>query len=109
MLLALLISTYVSLTPTTTYGGFPSELACIVSHESAFEQFTPGGAPLISPTDDVGLGKLNIPTWEPLAKKFGLDIINNAAQNAEMTVYLYEKYGGKIWSTDKYCKGSESS
>ena len=110
-MLPLLLSVYLALTPATVYASnqMPSELLCIIQHESSGNQFTASGAPLISKTDDVGIGQLNLPTWGTLAKKFNLDIVNSPKDNLEMTVYLYNLYGGEIWTTDKYCKGANTS
>ena len=91
------------------YSGPPTELLCIAQKESGMRQFNADGTPLISKTDDVGTLQLNIPTWEPLADKMGLDIEHNAQDNIEMGIYLFNKYGGKIWSTDTYCKGADTS
>jgi hypothetical protein len=86
----------------------PAELVCIIQHESGGNQFDSNGNPLISKTNDVGMGQLNLPTWGKLAKQQGLDIVNSATDNLEETIFLYNKYGGSIWTTDKYCRGSES-
>lgn len=94
--------------PATVFAqnSIPPVLLCIVSHESGARQFNTDGSPLISPTDDVGFMQINIPSWLPLSKKMGLDIINNEADNIEFGIWLYSNYGVRQWTTYReYCEG----
>jgi transglycosylase-like protein with SLT domain len=113
--LQILFSTYFTLwaafTPLeahASYSGLPTELVCIAQHESGIRQFDAKGRPIWSKTNDVGIFQLH-KSWIPVAKKEGLDIVNSAEDNVQFAIELYNKDGGKPWTTDKYCHGSEAS
>lgn len=110
-IIGLLVATYFALVPQTVSAknSIPSELICIVQHESGGNQFTANGDPLVSPTNDVGVMQLHIPSWLSLSKKMGLDIVNNAEDNIKFGIWLYDKEGGGPWTTDRFCKGADDS
>lgn len=67
-------------------------------------QFTASGAPLWSPTKDVGIMQIH-DTWLPVAENMGLDIVNNPKDNVEFGIWLLNTQGPQIWTTYKYCRG----
>jgi len=104
MLLSFLVATYVALAPANST--YPQVLSCIATYESGVNQFTPSGAPLWSPTKDVGIMQIHY-TWLPTAENMGLDIVNNPKDNVEFGIWLYNKYGPSPWTTYKrYCSGN---
>lgn len=87
----------------------PPVLLCIAQHESNFQQFTPAGYPLISPTSDVGIMQINLPTWGKKAKEMGLNIRENPSDNIAFGIWLYNTKGPSQWTTfHKYCAGNTS-
>lgn len=82
---------------------FPSEpdMVAIAGCESGYRQLTASGTPLISPTDDVGVLQINIPTWGADAAARHLDIYHSAADNiAEAQIVLAEQ-GVEAWTCAK--------
>ena len=84
----------------SAFADVPSMVA-VARCESHFRQFGSNGKPLISPTNDVGVMQLNIPTWGPLAKLLRLDIYNSASDNIAMARIVYRQQGVRAWT----CKG----
>jgi hypothetical protein len=110
LFLTLLVSTYALMMPATMSAALPPVLECIARHESGIEQFTPSGHPLVSPTGDVGIMQINMATWLPLARRMGLDIINNPIDNVEFGIWLYKTQGPYPWTTyQQYCLGAQDT
>ena len=81
--------------------GTSSPMVAVVGCESHFRQLRANGKPLISPTDDVGVMQINIPTWGKEAKKLGLDIYYSEADNIKMGAVVYKQQGIKAWTCSK--------
>lgn len=84
---------------SVAFADVPAMLA-VVRCESSYRQFKGSGTstPLISPTDDVGVMQINIPTWGALAKELNLDIYNSVADNILMGRIVYAKQGLGAWT-----------
>lgn len=74
------------------------EMDAVVRCESGFRQFDEDGKPLISPTHDVGVAQINIPTWAKEARDRGLDIFNSATDNIEMAKIVLKEQGIHAWT-----------
>lgn len=55
------------------------------------------GDPLLSPTHDVGVAQINLPTWGKEAAALGLNIASSTADNLAMARVIYEKQGIGAW------------
>lgn len=73
----------------------------VVACESHFRQFDKDGNPLISPTNDVGVMQINIPTWAEKAKDLGLDIYHSERDNIIMGRIVYDEQGISAWTCAK--------
>lgn len=79
--------------------GSTSPMMAVVQCESGFQQFK-GGAPLQSPTSDIGVMQINQVHWQE-AEKLGLDIFNSVDDNIKMGQIVLEKQGLTAWSCYK--------
>lgn len=77
------------------------EMAAVILCESSYQQFDSTGSPLMSPTHDVGVMSINIPSWGKEARSRGLDIYNSAADNIAMGRIIYEIQGIHAWACAK--------
>lgn len=79
--------------------GSTSPMMAVVQCESGFQQFKEG-APLQSPTSDIGVMQINQVHWQE-AEKLGLDIFNSVDDNIKMGQIVLEKQGLTAWSCYK--------
>ena len=78
--------------------GTSSPMLAVVACESHYRQFDAQGDPLISPTDDVGVMQINIPTWAAQAKALGLNIYTSPADNIAMGIIILKAQGFEAWT-----------
>lgn len=78
----------------------PRMLPIIRDCESGLVQFDPSGAPLLSPTNDVGVMQVNKANWAQ-AKALGLDIFNSYKDNIKMGRVIYDQQGIGAWTCSK--------
>lgn len=76
-------------------------MVAVVRCESHFRQLTASGTPLISPTHDVGVAQINIPTWGKEAAALHLDIYHSASDNLAMARVVYAEQGIGAWTCAK--------
>jgi len=105
LIFPLLFATFIALAPQNTT--YPAVLDCIIEHESGGRQFAIDGAPLMSPTGDIGIFQINLRTWQPTAERMGLDL-SNEKDNLEFGYWLYTTHGPQVWATYKDCEGAET-
>ncbi len=73
-----------------------SRFTKIIQCESGIRQTDSHGRVIVSPTNDVGLGQINIKTWGKEADERGLDLYVRE-DNLEMTRVVLEKQGLGAW------------
>lgn len=69
--------------------------------ESTFRQFSGKGASkssvLVSPTNDMGLAQINLPTWQNKAYEMGLDL-STATGSIAMAQHILDVQGPTAWT-----------
>lgn len=79
------------------YFGDSPRMMSVLKCENGFEQYK-NGVPEISPTNDVGIAQINIPSWSKKAKEMGLDIFYSTEDNLKMARWIYDHEGIGQWS-----------
>ncbi len=74
----------------------------IAWQESRFEQHDASGNPLVSPTNDIGIFQINIPTWLKKSKELGEDYdLGTLDGNIRMAMWIWtnpERRGPREWT-----------
>lgn len=72
----------------------------IFTCESGMRQFDNKGKPILSPTHDIGISQINIPTWQDKADELGFDIASTTG-NIYMAHYIWSQSGFRAWTCSK--------
>ncbi len=69
----------------------------ILECESGMKQWDKNGSVLTSPTNDVGIGQINLKTWKDESIKRGYDI-GQPVDNLRFSYLIWLKSGFKAWT-----------